>query len=105
MAETFPDIGVAAVIPAFNEAARVGNVVRAAIRCNLIDAVVVVDDGSEDATLQHAQQAAEIELGEHPKSFFNLFHARNVGKTETLREGVKKAKEIGGSTLKTLVFL
>lgn len=48
---------VSAVIPAFNEAATVGAVVASAIGHPDIQEVVVVDDGSTDATVQAAEQA------------------------------------------------
>jgi len=46
---------VMALIPAFNEADRVGDVVRGAAR--YADEVLVVDDGSEDSTASEAEKA------------------------------------------------
>ncbi len=49
---------VAAIIPAFNEAATVARVAEVAARAELVDEVVVVDDGSTDDT---AARAAAVE--------------------------------------------
>ena len=57
-----PRTGPLIVIPAFNEAGRVGNVVRD-VRSHLPGAdVVVVDDGSADATTVEAQGAGATVL-------------------------------------------
>jgi glycosyltransferase involved in cell wall biosynthesis len=58
---------VAAIIPAFNEERTIGDVVGAARRCPLVDDVVVVSDGSRDATVLAAQRhgARVVELYEN----------------------------------------
>lgn len=96
-------IETVAVIPAFNEENTVGDVVRAALRATQIDAVVIVDDGSEDMTHKNSFAAAKLESSS--KEFSIIEHASNRGKTETLCSGVEQARLIGGSTLSTLVFL
>ena len=56
-----PAKGCCAIIPAFNEADRVGNVVSVAVSSGLFSEIVVVDDGSTDATGEHAAVAgAEV---------------------------------------------
>lgn len=47
---------VAVVIPAYNEAERIGAVIGAALACPDADDVVVVDDGSEDDTSEAAKE-------------------------------------------------
>jgi len=54
-AEHRPDC--CAIICAYNEAGRVGRVVAVARQCALFSEVVVVDDGSRDATASEAEQA------------------------------------------------
>jgi glycosyltransferase involved in cell wall biosynthesis len=69
--------GTAAVIPAYNEAKHLGDVVRRA-RAEL-DHVLVVDDGSTDETAAQAQ-AAGAELIVHPE---------NRGKGESIKAGLR----------------
>ena len=74
-------IRVAAVIPAFNEAAAIASVV-AGIR-GIVDQVFVVDDGSEDETASRAAEAGAVVLR----------HERNGGKGNAVRTGLAKVLE------------
>ena len=65
------------VIPAYNEAARLGSVLEAVVGHPLIDEVLVVDDGSSDAT-------SEVARG-YPVRLITL--AQNGGKTSALARG------------------
>ena len=58
---------VAAIIPAFNEERTIGDVVGAVRRSSLVDDVIVVSDGSRDATVLAAKRygARVIELSEN----------------------------------------
>jgi UDP-N-acetylglucosamine---dolichyl-phosphate N-acetylglucosaminyltransferase len=70
-------MSVCAVIPAFNEAGTIGEVVVGARA--LIDRVVVVDDGSTDETVTRATAAgAEV-----------LRHTQNRGKGHAVRTGLE----------------
>ena len=74
---TSPATGVAAVIPAKDEADRVAATVRAVRGIPGVDLVVVVDDGSTDATAEVAREAgAEV-----------VRHARNRGKAAAMTTG------------------
>ncbi|MCW2640674.1 MAG: glycosyl transferase family 2 [Dactylosporangium sp.] len=69
-------IGV--IIPAYNEAPTVGQVVEVARRVRLVDELVVVDDGSEDGTAEvAAAHGARVVAAEHR------------GKGETLLAGAR----------------
>ena len=78
-------VRVAAVIPALNEANAIAAVVEG-IR-TFVERVIVVDDGSEDATGERARAAgAEV-----------LRHDRNAGKGHAVRTGLQRVME-GGFT-------
>jgi glycosyltransferase involved in cell wall biosynthesis len=67
---------VAALIPAFNEAASIGDVV-AGVRA-LVAEVIVVDDGSRDGTAERARRSGATVLE----------HSANRGKGEAIRTGL-----------------
>jgi glycosyltransferase involved in cell wall biosynthesis len=72
---------VAAVIPAYNEARTIGDVV-AGIR-RVVDSVIVVDDGSSDGTAERARAAgAEV-----------IVHDGNRGKGTAVRTGLARVFE------------
>ena len=58
---------VVVIIPAYNEERTVGTVVKAAAACDLVNEVVVVSDGSVDATVDRAREAGArvIDLAEN----------------------------------------
>ena len=71
----------AALIPAYNEARPIGEIVRRT-RAQVAE-VLVVDDGSSDATAQAARDAgAEV-----------IVHARNEGKGAALKTGLRMLME------------
>ncbi|MDQ3619727.1 MAG: glycosyltransferase [Actinomycetota bacterium] len=67
-----------ALVPAFNEAARIGHTVRALQRMTSMIEVVVVDDGSTDCTSSEARREGAC----------CLTLPRNVGKGDALNVGV-----------------
>lgn len=68
---------IAAVIPAYNEAKHIGEVVRRTRQ--QLEKVLVVDDGSADKTAERAREAG-AEAIVHPKNF---------GKGETIKTGLR----------------
>ena len=80
---------IVALIPGYNEAARIGTVVVAA-REHL--PVLVVDDGSTDATSDSAREAGATVLRQEP----------NQGKGAALRTGFRRALDDGAEAIVTL---
>lgn len=72
---------IVALIPAYNEERFIGSVVLKAGR--LVDRVIVVDDGSEDATAEVARAAGAIVIR----------HLHNIGKGAALNTGFRKICE------------
>jgi hypothetical protein len=79
-----------AVIPAFNEARTVGDLIRR-VRAQLPD-VIVVDDGSGDTTAAEARRL-DVRL---------VRHAENAGKGISLIDGLRAAREAGFDAAVTL---
>jgi len=77
------------VIPVFNEAATLGDVVVAAAR---IAPVLVVDDGSVDDSARVAERAGAAVLR----------HSRRLGKGQALRTGIAAARSRGATLVVTL---
>lgn len=73
---------VTAIIPAYNEAERVGAVLRAVRAAPSVCEIIVVDDGSQDRT-------AEAAAGDGV-SVIRL--PQNAGKAAAMREGAKRAR-------------
>jgi glycosyltransferase involved in cell wall biosynthesis len=80
---------IVALIPAHEEASRIGPVVEAALR-HL--PVIVVDDGSTDSTADRARAAGATVLEQRP----------NQGKGAALRTGFRRALEDGAEAILTL---
>lgn len=70
---------LSAVICAYNEAGRIGDVLQAAVRNPHIGEIIVVDDGSSDATAAEALSFAGVTL---------LANGENRGKSWSLARGV-----------------
>lgn len=73
---------VAVIIPAFNESATIGTVVRVAVLSSLVDEVIVVSDGSTDETARIAKEAGAktIDL------------KQNIGKGGAMRKGLEQTQ-------------
>ncbi len=81
---------VVAVIPAYNEERRIGDVVRRTRK--FVDQVIVVDDGSSDGTARKARDAGALVVA----------HPANMGKWAALKTGVKVALSEGADIVVTL---
>jgi glycosyltransferase involved in cell wall biosynthesis len=78
-------VSISVVIPVFNEAGTIGDVIQRVLNCGYDSEVIVVDDGSTDGTRDY------LERLEHPKVRC-LYHAVNRGKGAALRLGFAAAK-------------
>lgn len=94
-----------AIVSAYNEADTVSEVLRGAFEASSIGAVVLINDGSTDATLIRAQQCADTHPDVGVKPFAIYSCPENHGKTSAMRLGAAIAKELGGSALRVLAFL
>lgn len=78
---------ILAAIPAYNEEIAIGSVVLRARKH--ADTVLVIDDGSTDATSLVASAAGAMVLS----------HERNLGKGSAIRDAFRKAQELGADIL------
>lgn len=81
---------ICSVIPAYNEEASIGGLVKETTK--YVDTIIVVDDGSLDATAKNAQKAGAIVIR----------HSRNRGKGEALKTGFIKAVSLNADVVITL---
>jgi len=73
---------VSVVIPAYNEEEHITKVITAAKDSNLVDEIIVIDDGSEDKTSEIAKKAG-----------VKVFRSkRNSGKGHAMSKGMQKSK-------------
>jgi glycosyltransferase involved in cell wall biosynthesis len=77
---------ISCIIPTYNEAPRIGNVIPVIATHPLIDEVIVVDDGSKDNTRQIVRDL----MKQYPKLTL-IEHAVNTGKSGAVATGIKSA--------------
>lgn len=80
---------VVAVIPAWNEERTIGSVVSGV--ANYVDDIVVVDDGSTDATAEHARKAGALVYK----------HKTNMGYDRSIDDGFSMAADHGADIIFT----
>jgi glycosyltransferase involved in cell wall biosynthesis len=73
---------ISVVIAAYNEASRIGNVLKVVCASPLIDEIIVVDDGSIDGTANVAEKY-DVQL---------IRNNKNQGKTLSVKRGVEASK-------------
>ncbi|MGE0792596.1 MAG: glycosyltransferase family 2 protein [Candidatus Woesearchaeota archaeon] len=71
---------IAAIIPAYNEEKRIGNVLKQISKSKLINEIIVVDDGSKDKTSEVVKKFKNIKL---------IRNKINMGKALSMEKGVK----------------
>ncbi len=75
---------VSCIIPAYNEAPRIRNVLKSAVGHPLISEIIVIDDCSKDDTAAIAASFAGVRV---------IRHEVNAGKTKGMCEGIVAARE------------
>ena len=78
-------VKISVVIPVYNEAGTIGEVIRRALECGFETEVIVVDDASTDQTSSYLRSL------EHPQVHC-FYHAVNRGKGAALRTGFAAAR-------------
>jgi glycosyltransferase involved in cell wall biosynthesis len=73
---------VAAIVPAYNEAQGIGNVLEVLRRVNILGEILVIDDGSIDSTVQEVQAVARCDPRIHL-----IRHRQNQGKGQAILTG------------------
>ncbi|MFB6177140.1 MAG: glycosyltransferase family 2 protein, partial [Halobaculum sp.] len=91
----YRDATVAVVVPAYNEAGYVGDVIDGLP--SFVDRAYVVDDGSTDATWSEIQSAAAARNETHDGEFDDLVvpiqHEQNRGVGGAIKTGYQRARE------------
>ncbi|MBX6381946.1 MAG: glycosyltransferase [Microbispora sp.] len=90
-----PETDTAVVIPAKDEAERIGATVTAALKLPGVDLVVVVDDGSSDETGRVARAAGARVVR----------HSRNRGKAAAMESGAEAVRLLDEDRPRHLLFL
>ncbi len=73
---------IAAILPAFNEAENVGAVLRVLLDTDMLDEIILIDDGSVDNTVEVLQQAAATDTRVRI-----IQHEKNQGKGQAIISG------------------
>lgn len=78
-------MGISVVVPAYNEAGRISSVLRPVIASELVDDVIVVDDGSDDGTADEAKlfPVRVVKLPENKGKAAALDHGVSLAKNDT----------------------
>jgi glycosyltransferase involved in cell wall biosynthesis len=74
---------ISCIVPTFNEASRIGNVLDVLTKHPLIEEVIVINDGSADNSEVLLKKRNDIKL---------ISYSKNRGKTLALKEGFKAAR-------------
>jgi glycosyltransferase involved in cell wall biosynthesis len=86
---------VAVVVPAYNEADKIAATVRSIP--GFVDHVIVVDDGSRDATAAVARRAARRAAGRGARHVEVIVHPENRGVGAAIATGYARAREVGAA--------
>jgi glycosyltransferase involved in cell wall biosynthesis len=79
-------MSLSVVMPAYNECQTIATIVERVLATELVDEIIVVDDGSSDGTGQALEN-----LGQREPRLRLIHHKRNLGKGAAVRSGVQAA--------------
>jgi glycosyltransferase involved in cell wall biosynthesis len=79
-------MSLSVVMPAYNECQTIATIVERVLATELVDELIVVDDGSSDGTSQVLEN-----LGQREPRLRLIRHDRNLGKGAAVRSGVQAA--------------
>ena len=74
---------VSCIMPAYNEAQRIGQVLDVVYKHPLLDEIIVIDDGSTDDTKKIVEKFKDVKL---------ISNIKNSGKSISVYNGIKEAK-------------
>lgn len=74
---------ISCIVPAYNEGKRIGNVLRVLSKHELIDELIVINDGSKDDTLSQIKKFSGVNL---------ITYQKNKGKSYAIMLGLKRAR-------------
>jgi hypothetical protein len=84
------DLRTAVILPAFNEAGRIGDVLRAVSEADLVHEIIVVCDGCTDQTATEARQTIDGLEGTRKQPFTLYDLQKNVGKGGAMAYGAHR---------------
>jgi len=84
---------VAVVVPAFNEGDKIASTIRSVP--GFVDHVIVVDDGSRDATAAMARRASRRAAGRGGRPLEVIVHPENRGVGAAIASGYTRALALG----------
>lgn len=87
MEDTRPIQSLAAIIPVYDEAGRVGQVLSVLREVACLKEIIVVDDGSNDSTFDEVNQCVNLD-----ERIRVLSHANNRGKGQAVHTGMKATR-------------
>jgi glycosyltransferase involved in cell wall biosynthesis len=79
-------MSLSVVMPAYNECQTIATIVERVLATELVDEIIVIDDGSSDGTSQVLEN-----LGQREPRLRLIRHDRNLGKGAAVRSGVQAA--------------
>lgn len=83
----FKNNNVSCVIPAYNESKNIAKVLRVVCTCEILNEIIVVDDGSKDKTKEIVK-----EFQKKFKQLRLIINENNLGKTGAVIKGINNAK-------------